>query len=282
MSSILTNNSAMVALQTLKTINNDLSKTQDMISTGKAIGSAKDNAAVWSIATKMSSDANMFNTISDELGVGKATVDVALAGIDQLTGTLDEIEALAVSGKSEGADFTKINEQIEALKEKMDSVVTNSQFNGINLLNDTVDGTSASLNIASSVVRATPGGDSTVDTIEVSATNLSGAGVNNVTFTPLDGTSTTADTVIGEIQAMRTAVLTAGADLGAKSAQIGDQMKFVSAMGDALKAGISVMTDANMEEASAKLQALQVQQQLATQSLSIANQAPQNILSLFR
>jgi flagellin len=281
MTSILTNNSAMVALQSLQSINANLSKTQDMISTGKEIGSAKDNGAVWSISTKMESDANMFNAISKELGVGKATVDVALAGVDQLTGTLDEMEALAVAGKSEGADFAKLNEQITALKDKMDAVVDGAQFNGINVLKDTVDGTNAGINIASSVSRASPGAQSGVDTIEVDAQDLT-TDVVGVTLTALDGTSAVADTVIDEIQTMRDAVLTAGSSLGAKSSQVGDQMEFVGAMRDALKSGIGVLTDTNMEEASAKLQALQVQQQLATQSLSIANQAPQNILSLFR
>lgn len=281
MTSILTNNSAMVALQSLQAINNNLSKTQDMISTGKEIGSAKDGAAVWSISTRMESDANMFTAISKELGVGKATVDVGLAGIAQLTGTLDDIEALAVAGKSEGADFAKLNEQITALKAKMDAVVDGAQFNGINLLKTNPDGTNAQINVASSVARGAPGSASSVNTIIVEGQDLETT-VEGAAFTALDGTSAVADTLIGEIQTMRDAVLTAGATLGAQSSQIGDQMEFVGAMRDALKSGIGVLTDTNMEEASAKLQALQVQQQLATQSLSIANQAPQNILSLFR
>ncbi len=201
--------------------------------------------------------------------------------MDQLTGSLDEMEALAVAGKSEGADFAKLNEQIGALKEKMDAVVDGAQFNGINLLKTNPDGTNAEVNIASSVARSTPGGQSSVETITVEGQDLE-TDVAGVTFTELDGATATADTLVGEIQTMRDAVLTAGASLGAKSAQVGDQMEFVGAMRDALKSGIGVLTDTNMEEASAKLQALQVQQQLATQSLSIANQGPQNILSLFR
>ena len=64
--------------------------------------------------------------------------------------------------------------------------------------------------------------------------------------------------------------------------RIATQSNFVGKLTDSLTSGIGSLVDADLEEASARLQALQVQQQLATQSLSIANQAPQNILSLFR
>lgn len=280
MSSILTNSSAMVALNTLKTINNDLSKTQDMISTGKEVGSAKDNAAVWSVSKVMEADVAMFDAVSDSLGVGEATIGVALAGVDQLTSTLDEIEKLAVSAKSEGADFAKIDAQITALKTKMDSIVESSSFNGVNVLNTNPDGTNANFSVASSVTRASPGAAASVDTISIAGQDLETT-VNGVTITTVADT-TSATTVLGEVETMRTAVLTAAANLGATSAQITDQRAFVGSVSDAIESGIGVMTDANMEEASAKLQALQVQQQLATQSLSIANQSPQNILSLFQ
>ena len=76
MSSILTNNSAMVALQTLKGINTNLAKTQDQISTGKNVGSARDNAAIWAISKVMESDVKGFKGIADSLSLGSSTVGV--------------------------------------------------------------------------------------------------------------------------------------------------------------------------------------------------------------
>ncbi|WP_145110185.1 flagellin [Cereibacter sediminicola] len=280
MSSILTNTSAMVALQTLKSINSGLAKTQDEISTGKSIGSAKDGAAIWSVSKVMQADVAMFEAVSESLGVGEATTKVALSGIEQLTKTLNEIEKLVVAATSEGADTTAIESQITSLKEKMDSVVAGSQVNGINLLNENPNGTDATYNVVSSVTRASPSAAASLEHITITGTDLE-ADVTGITFTGVADTTDAAAT-LGEIETMRTAILTAGATLGAAAAQIADQKDFVSKVADGIKVGISVMTDTDMEAASARLQALQVQQQLATQSLSIANQAPQNILSLFR
>ena len=101
MSSINTNNSAMVALQTLKSINSNLAKTQDEISTGKSVAMAKDNSAVWAISKVMESDVSGFKSISDSLSVGEATVAVASAGAEQIVKVLDEMKSLAISVNSE-------------------------------------------------------------------------------------------------------------------------------------------------------------------------------------
>jgi flagellin len=82
--------------------------------------------------------------------------------------------------------------------------------------------------------------------------------------------------------AFLTTVTGAATDLGIAEKQIETQQDFLSNLTDRLDSGVGSMVDADMEEEAARLQSLQVQQQLSTQSLSIANQAPQNILSLFR
>ncbi|MFT6676201.1 MAG: flagellin [Sulfitobacter sp.] len=280
MSSILTNNSAMVALQTLRSINKDLAMTQSAISTGKEIGSAKDNSAIWAISKVMESDIAGFEAVSDSLAVGESTVAVASAGAEQIVETLKEMKQLAVAGQSETADFAKINADMLEKIDQITAITNGSQFNGVNLLKDDIDGNGgASLTVVSSLDRvgnASP----TVTTIDVATvdftTNLDATSISAITD------STEAATAFGEIEAFLTVAIDGAAELGASAERISDQRAFVGKLNDAVKSGIGALVDADMEAASARLQALQTQQQLGVQALSIANQAPQTILSLFR
>lgn len=154
MSSILTNNSAMVALQTLKSINNDLSKTQAMISTGKEVGSAKDNSAVWAISKVMESDVRGFRAISDSLSLGQSTVAVARNGAETVTELLTSMKEKIVAAQGKNVDRTKLQADVTALTDQIKSVVGAAQFNGLNLLKGTED-----VDVLSSLDRA---GDGTV------------------------------------------------------------------------------------------------------------------------
>ncbi len=286
MSSIITNNSAMVALQTLKSINGNLAKTQDMISTGKDVAKASDNSAIWAISKVMESDVAGFKAISDSLSVGEATVAVASAGAEQIVKVLEEMKELAVAGTSETADYGKIEADLQQKEDQIVAIIAASQFNGVNLLATDVDGAGGTLlSVLSSLDRAGPndianGNPPTVTTIDVAGADfeadLDVAGRTSIT------TQATAETALTEIEGFLQIAIAGAADLGASSKRISDQNEFVGKLTDAMKSGIGALVDADMEEASARLQALQVQQQLATQSLSIANQAPQNILALFR
>ena len=139
MSSILTNNSAMVALQTLKSINMNLGKVQSEISTGKTVESAKDNAATWAISKVMSSDVAGFEAISDSLGLGQATVGVALNAAESVTDLLTEIKGKIVNSQEENVDRAKIQTDIVALRDQISSIVGAAQFNGLNLLKNDSD-----------------------------------------------------------------------------------------------------------------------------------------------
>lgn len=275
MSSILTNNGAMVALQTLKSINSDLSKTTSMISTGKEVASAKDNSAIWAISKVMESDVSGFKAVSDSLSLGESTVAVASAGAEQITNLLNEMKEKVVAATGENVDHTKITADITQLKEQITSVISASQFNGANLL-DTAG--NAGMSVLSSLDRDAAGA--------VTAANIDVASVDfeaNLDLTTI--ITTDAATAETSLTAMETLIQTAvdgAAALGASASRISDQNEFVGKVSDAIKSGIGTLVDADMEEASARLQALQVQQQLGVQSLSIANQAPQTILSLFR
>ena len=426
MSSILTNNSAMVALQTMKSINKNMNMTQSEISTGKSVSSAKDNAAVWAISKTMESDVSSFSGITDSLNLGSSTISVARQASETVTDLLTQMKTKIVSAQNDNVDRTKIQTDVDALKSQISSVVGAAQFNGLNL----VDGSSASVDILSSLDRGATGVKAS--SISVSGQNLSTGGYqaqdvfatvatgtqavatdsdsfslavdktggsnsikfqapttirNDASGTPmaagwqagdkismqiggktasytvsesdLSGTNTTADLValgmknsidklgvtgltvsydsavageltfttgagtaadpaatkdlaitgqftnagagglgtlsaidvstgagaasaLGNIEALLSTSIDAAAAFGSAEKRIETQNSFVSKLSDALTSGIGSMVDADMEETSARLQALQVQQQLATQSLSIANQQPQNILSLFR
>src|SRR6056297_2434410 len=115
MSSILTNNSAMVGLQTLQGVNSNLAKTQDMISTGKEVSSAKDNSAIWAISKVMESDVSGFKAVSESLSLGESTVAVASAGAEQITDQLNEIKEKVVTATGENVDHGKITADVTEL-----------------------------------------------------------------------------------------------------------------------------------------------------------------------
>ena len=152
MSSILTNNSAMVALQTLKSINMDLSKTQAMISTGKEVGSARDNAAVWAISKVMESDVKGFKAISESLSLGASSVAVARNGAETVTDLLTQMKEKIVAAQGENVDRTKLQTDIDALTDQISSVVGAAQFNGLNMLQGTDD-----VNVLASLDRGNDG-----------------------------------------------------------------------------------------------------------------------------
>lgn len=402
MSSILTNTSAMVALQTMKGINANLNKTQADIATGKSVASAKDNAAVWAISKVMESDVEGFKGISDSLSVGNATLTVARNASESVTKLLTEMKGKIVAAQAENVDRGKLQTDITQLTKQIESVVGAAQFNGLNL----VDGSQTSINVLSSLDRSAtgvassnievtaqnlstsagtaltgtalgavtnptgaPNAVSTVGTFAIQggagalASNSSGAnpatdteliegdaieltvgditgryvvkegdtneqlaaglrealtqgGLNGADFTlsasagvlsitnntntaaavsvaatrgegglaALGTIDVTADPAgaLSDIEGLLQTSINAASSFGSSQKRIDIQSEFVGKLTDSLKTGIGAMVDTDMEEASARLQALQVQQQLATQALSIANQQPQGLLSLFR
>jgi len=281
MSSILTNNSAMVALQTRKSLNSDLAKTQDMVSTGKEVASAKDNSAVFAISKVMESDIAGFKAISDSLSLGQATTAVASSAAEQIVEELNGIKELIVSAQSENVDHAKIQNDIAQRTAQVGAIVSGAQFNGANLLATDVDGNGAtSVSVLASLDRVGTSAPSAA-TIDVATVDFE-ANLDLATNLTAITDTTTATTALGEIETFIQTAVTGAAALGAAASRIESQSDFVSKLTDSLKSGVGALVDADMEETSARLQALQVQQQLATQSLSIANQAPQSILSLFR
>jgi flagellin len=281
-SSILTNNGAMVALQTLKSVNDNLDEIQSAISTGKEVGKAKDNAAVWAISKTMEADISGFEAIEDGLAIGEATVGVASAASEQIVETLREMKKLIVSAQSENVDHVKIQNDIASKVAQIESIISAAQFNGANLLKTEIDGgTTTQLGILASLDRAGSGGTVTAVEITIASVNFEDKLDFSASLTTITD-SATAATALGEIETLLNVAITGAAALGASMARLEDQSDFVSNLVDSMTSGVSTMRDTNMEEASARLQALQTQQELAVQSLTIANEAPSTLLQLFQ
>lgn len=280
MSSILTNNGAIVALQTLKSINSGLNKAQSEISTGKSIANAQDNAAIWAISKVMETDQAAFKTIQSGLNVAEATVATARAGAEQVTDLLNEMKNLALNAGTDGFDYDKVQTDIAAKMEQITSIVSGTQMNGVNLLSTNgIDG-GATFTVLASLDRVVATAATTSNTIVVDSVDFE-ADIVGGTLTAITDRAT-ADTAVHDLEALIELAVNGAAELGSAGKRIADQSDFVGKLADSLKLGIGSLVDADMEEASARLQALQTQQQLGIQSLSIANQAPSSILALFR
>ena len=179
MSSILTNNSATAALQTLKNINKQMGATQNMISTGKKVSSAKDNAAVWAISKAMESDVAGFKKVSDSLNMGLATISVARQGAETVTDLLTQVKEKVVSAQEENVDRAKIQADIVALRDQVASVVGASQFNGQYMLQNTSQtANSGGINVLASIDRASDNSVSSTD-IRVTKQDL-GTGASSI------------------------------------------------------------------------------------------------------
>ena len=162
MTSILTNHSAMAALQTLRAIGSSLTDTQQQVSTGMRVGQASDNVAYWSISTTMRSDNKALSAVSDALGLGAANVDVAYAGIENTIDLLGEFRAKLVSAQETSIDKSKIQNELDQLKKQFTSIATSASFNGVNWLDtsspdDLMTLSSYPTSLVSSFIRSSDG-----------------------------------------------------------------------------------------------------------------------------
>lgn len=305
MSSINTNLAAMTALKSLTNTNNQLLKTQSAISTGLRVASAEDNAAYWSIATTMKSDNKALSAVQDALGLGAATVDVAYTAVESAIDVVSEIKSKLVAAREPGVDREKIQSEITELQNQLESIGDSATFSGQNWISvDSGDaGYNATKSIVGSFTRA--GGSVSVGTInvDISGTELydsadqsgildqdrtvggSTFAVQTLDISALTDTAadlTTLEEYISGVDTAITEMTEAATNLGAVKARVGMQKEFVSNLMDAIDRGVGQLVDADMNEESTRLQALQVQQQLGIQALSIANGQSQSILSLFR
>ncbi|MCA1489379.1 flagellin [Sinorhizobium alkalisoli] len=389
MTSILTNTSAMAALQTLRSISSSMEETQAHVSSGLRVGSASDNAAYWSIATTMRSDNMALSAVQDALGLGAAKVDTAYAGMESAIEVVKEIKAKLTAATEDGVDKAKIQEEITQLQDQLVSIADAASFSGENWLQADLSSGTVTKSVVASFVRDDSGnvsvkkvnydlsttsvlfdtagatgildaatsieddsitlninvdgvtsaytvtayttedviadtgsvftGDSATggalsyvkvaDDTWVAAVDQSTVSTQEVAYndgttswavdtSAAPGTVTTAsvstlsidsnttsgqlDQLIQMVDDALTSMTSAAASLGSISSRIDMQSEFVSNLSDSIESGIGRLVDADMNEESTRLKALQTQQQLAIQALSIANSDSQNVLSLFR
>ena len=399
MSSILTNNSAMVALESLRKTNLSLSQVQSEISTGKRISNAKDNSAIWAISTVMSTDAESFKTIRNSLDLASSTVGVARSAAEEVTSLLQDMKSLIIAAQ-EPSGRSKIQADVNELRAQITGIVNGAQFNGENLLknggaisvvssldrasNQTVTPAFISINrvdlqviggamgttaitagaglatasgtsiaaagtqtvtltagavAAGNSFRIVIGGSNTIEYIartndtmndvtrnlkslidaraitgisvdmtqvanplttnsvltirnaNASAVSLAassftggtpGGGLGALASIDVQTSDATATSALTAIDGLINTAINAASALGSSQKRIDNQGEFMSTLIDSITAGVGTITDADMEAASARLQALQVQQQLGIQALTIANQSAQSLLTLFR
>jgi flagellin len=316
MSSINTNAAAMTALQALTQTNKMLVQAQNRISTGLRVGEASDNAAYWYIATTMRSDRSALSTVQDALGLGASLVDVTYVAMSKAIEVVDQIKSKLVAAREPGVDKSKIQTEITQLQDQLKGIASAASFSGQNWLSvdSSAAGFSAARTIVSSFQRTST--TITVQTIDIDTSGMdlfdSNAAATNAAAGILDANRTATGTIDNTATTWSIATLTiaaltdsvadvatlngyiAGADLaikemsdaasrlGALKSRIGLQQDFVKSLMDSLDRGIGTLVDADMNEESTRLQALQVQQQLGVQALSIANSSTQAIIKLFQ
>ena len=279
MTSILTNNSAMTALQTLTMVNKNLNQTQGRVSSGLAISSGKDNAAYFAISETMKGDSGMFDAINEGLTSTRNSVATARLGAETVSDLAQQFTERVAFAQGSGVNLADVQAELDSIVSQIGTAISQSTFNG----DDLVSGAAATQTIVSGVSRT--GGSFAATTMTFDSVNLGAIqtaldAIDVVTAgatsqAALQATLTTAEAQLG-------LAIDAATSLGVTEKSIEAQQSFLGSLTDTLDQGVSSMVDAEMEEEAARLQALQTQQQLATQALAMANSSPQAVLSLFR
>jgi len=272
--SVHTNQAALVALQNLNSTSSQLDEVQNRISTGLNINTAKDNAAVWAIAQGQRADVGSLSAVKSSLDRATSIADVAATAGQTISDLLVQMKANVVAAMDPSIDTasrTALDSAFKSELRQITQVVSNANFDGANMLDGSV-----------SQIKFIANANAT-GFITLSSQNLSlGGGIVTVPSTASLSTITLSTAVLAQLTASISNTNEALGNLGSQSKEISNHNTFVQQLSDQLTAGIGNLVDADLAKESARLQALQVQQQLGTQALSIANQAPQVILSLFK
>jgi len=282
MSSINTNLAAMTALQSLKSVQGSMATTQERVATGLKVNNSKDNAAYFAISTTMKGDVSTFKAVGDNLALAGGSVATARKGVEQIGKLVGQImDKVSLAQANGTVDRDLIQKDITALSGDILNVIKQSGFNGQNL----IDGSNIAdpVTVVTGISRAAGGGGITTTSfnfnrqdMQAIQTAMAGVTVNGAQ------TDVTLAATLTAVEGHMKTVTNANAAFGLAETRINNQKDFISKVADNFTAGIGAIVDADMNQEAARFQALQVQQQLAGQALSIANQQPQQILSLFR
>jgi len=273
--SVNTNHAALIALQNLNNTQNQLSNTQNMISTGLAVNNAKDNASVWAIAQGQRADINALDSVKMSLDRATSIADVASTAGQSVSDLLNQVKAKVVAAMDPSLNTSSrqaLNSDYTSLLAQIKDVVNNASFDGANLLNGS---------LTSDIQFLANADGSSFITLSVKNMSLGGALIT-MAGTSSIGTVTLATNLLTQVNQSLVNVNSALGQMGSQASEIQAHNTFVGKLSDVLQTGVGNLVNADMAKESAKLQALQVQQQLGAQALSIANQSPQVILSLFK
>jgi flagellin len=281
--SVNTNTGAMSALQSLTATSKALNVTSSRITTGLNVASTKDNSAAYATAQSLRSDLSGLQSVTSSLSRAKSVTDVAVAGAEQISDVVNQMKAKAYQAADTGIDQAArdgINKDFTALRDQITTIVNGSDFNGTNLLKASGGAVSALQSLQDSNSTTTGW---QADSLSVANQGLDlGGSVVTVAASGNISTAAAATAMVDTLTTTQANLANSLSTLGSASRQIDAQSTFTSKLSDAIDSGIGSLVDADLAKESAKLQALQVKQQLGVQSLSIANQAPQAITSLFR
>ena len=272
--SVNTNSGALVALQYLTATQAQLSQTQSAINSGLKVANARDDGAIYAIAQNQRASVAGYTAVINSINNGTSSIDVALSAGQSISDLLIQLKTKALAAADSSLDTSSrnaLNSNFTALRDQITTIVKNAVFNGFNL----VDGSTTQI-----TALASADGSRRITT-SAQKLSLSGA-IVTLKSTATISTQAKASTLVATIQTSLTNVNSALAKLSSGAAKFSIQGTFAQKLSDTLTAGIGNLVDANLAQESAKLQALQVRQQLGVQALSIANQSPQTILSLFR
>ena len=272
--SVNTNPGALLALENLNQTSQQLQQAQEIVSTGLAVGSARDNGAIWAIAQNERSQVSSLDAVKSSLQTGQSIIDVANSAGTTVSNLLSQLQAKALAASDTSLDANSrasLNADFIAIRNQIATTVTNASFNGVNLINGSVTKITSLANAQGTSVITTLG------------ENLSlSHSIVTLTTTASIGTVTHATSQIAIVQTSLTNVDNALATLGTASKALDTQLTFVSNLQDTLTTGIGNLVNADLAKESATLQALQTKQQLGIQALSIANTASSALLGLFR
>jgi len=281
--SVNTNVGAMAALQSLNSTNKDLATTQSRINTGLSLSSTKDDSASYTIAQGLRGDLGGLKSVASSLSRAKSVTDVAVAGAEQISDIVNQMKAKATQAADNGIDTATrdaLNKDFTALRDQITTIVNASSFNGTNLLKASGGQVTALQSLQDSNTASTAWNP---DSLSVSNQGLDLGGTTiTVASSGQINTQAAAQSMVDTLTTTQNNLKTTLSTLGAASRKIDAQTTFTSKLSDVIDGGIGNLVDADLAKESAKLQALQVKQQLGVQALSIANQAPQTITSLFR
>jgi flagellin len=268
--SVNTNIGAQIALQNLTITGSDLASVQKQISTGLKVADALDNGAVFAIAQGLRSDVNAIGTVNGQLGAAKGLLQVANAAGTGVSTTLGDIRTVLIQLADQnvtGNARNQLNAQFATLKTAVQNYIAGATYNGSNILS------AGAANKA--VIQDISANQYTVQAQDFTA---------NVTalLTGVSDATGAAALLTGNFASAQNFVGTALNAIAANAHFLDNQITFNNAISDATETGLGALVDADLAKESARLQSLQIKQQLGTQSLGIANQAPQSLLGLFR